>query len=351
MRFAFFSVKGEALPLAAKLYQDGHDVTFILARPNNVKVEFGSGFVTKTILCDPDLGSSKSVVNLISSLALRTDLILFDGRTYPGLALGAAADDLREGGYLILNAGRFHDAIQGNKVFGQGIARACGVQNPEFLIGGLFNGDDWVFKAFYSSIQEDKLMAGRVGPSVDLMGEVAWFWRHARPKIVKETLYKLTSVLRKAKFVGFVNITREGISLQPNLAIIELIKDLANTLYGVARGTLQKIDVSYDFSGTASISLPPYPYGHPQFGTKVLVGCPSSFRPLDLSQNGEGLVTVGQLGRLGYVTATHQDLSRLEEDLLRRISEVEAPNLQYRIDVVACRARRHIPVILREVVK
>lgn len=104
----------------------------------------------------------------------------------------------------------FAEAITLDGKYRETVLRLAGVHtvSPErttpldLWVDGWFNGSEWVFQGFSSSIEAEALMNDDVGPLVGSMGEVRWFWRHARPLVVKETLLRLTSTLQRASYRG-----------------------------------------------------------------------------------------------------------------------------------------------------
>src|SRR3990172_8398564 len=150
----------------------------------------------------------------------------------------------------------FTDMISSNKSYVMQLLGASGLSTStresgsEVCVSGWFTGSDWVHQSFGSAVVERRLLAGGVGPLVPFAGGVFWFWRHARPQIVKQTLLKLTSILRKTHHVGFVGLSLENglvvdVEIEPMDAQIALINGSTEKLI---RGQTTRLSAIYDFA-------------------------------------------------------------------------------------------------------
>lgn len=66
---------------------------------------------------------------------------------------------------------------------------------------GWFDGENWIEGMFNRTIENKKTLNSDLGPSEGCAGNVVWAVSSKDP-IVKQTLFKLTEVLRKARYVG-----------------------------------------------------------------------------------------------------------------------------------------------------
>jgi phosphoribosylamine--glycine ligase len=240
------------------------------------------------------------------------------------------------------------------------------VEGIECSIEGWFNGMDWVYHSINSTLEEKRFMTGSVGPNTGCMGNVVWFYRHARPKLAKDTLYKLTQILRRADYRGPIDVNTKGgyaLEFTPRFgydaiqtAIMLMHDDLGGILSDVARGQARRFNVSFDFATGVTLSLPPFPGSNldelaEQCGTPVRF--PPELYPFfhlgDVMLDDEGqLVTAGNDGVVGVMTATGATSVASTEEAYRRVEQVKVPDLQYRLDIGE-RARKEIPQLLRKV--
>lgn len=239
------------------------------------------------------------------------------------------------------------------------------VDGVECSVEGWFNGDDWIFQSFNSTIEEKRFMNGGLGANTGCMGNVVWFWRHARPKIVRETLLKLTSILRKANYRGPLDINTKGgkgleftarfgyDAIQTAYHLLGI--EMGRLLSDIARGSIRRLSPSFDFAAGVRVSIPPYPIDHkPEDVYGTMVEVPNEvmpwFHPNDLQVEDERLVVSGDTGSIGLVTAVSKSLGELDQMVYNRVKKIKAQDIQYRTDIISFRARKEIPHLLREVI-
>ena len=149
----------------------------------------------------------------------------------------------------------------------------------DLWIDGWFNGDAWLHHGFSSAVEATRLGVGDIGNRVGTMGEVRWFWRHARPRIVRETLFKLTHILQKVKYAGLfgVRLAPDGVvtvrtGLPPaSVGTMERLLEYpyADWLLKVADGA-RMAKPRWEFAASTLMALVPFPYGEPADWTIVL---------------------------------------------------------------------------------
>jgi phosphoribosylamine-glycine ligase len=240
------------------------------------------------------------------------------------------------------------------------------VEGVELSVEGWFNGEEWIFGSFNSTLEEKRFMNDGVGPHTGCSGNVCWFYKHARPAIVKKTLLKLTRFLKQKSYRGPLDINTKGgkgleftarlgyDAWQTQMGLLQM--EVGRLLSDVARGTIRKMRVGYDFGIGVRLSVPPYPlegaYQELEKTRGKPVTIPASvradFHPFDLSVGSEGLGLAGTDGWLGVMTHTSSTLSGLAR-VYDKIKKVEVDELQYRTDILTYRAMREIPQILAAV--
>lgn len=79
------------------------------------------------------------------------------------------------------------------------------VGGVELAVGRSFDGEKWV-GPIKVNMEHKKFMPGDIGPTTDEMGTLAWFTDNEDSKIFNETLKKMEPFLRKANYVGEIDI-------------------------------------------------------------------------------------------------------------------------------------------------
>lgn len=232
------------------------------------------------------------------------------------------------------------------------------VEGIELSIEGWFNGHDWMVP-FNSTFEDKRLHAGDLGPHTGSMSSVVFAYQHQRPKVARETLLRLTTILRKAKYVGPLDInTKGGYGLEFTArfgydalwALIELMQvDVGKVLADLARGQLRRqLPLSRDYAFALRLMIPKdegdvAPRGLPVTGVKF--GDPHVWL-LDVMGSPVGeLVTAGVDGVIGVVTGTGRTVEEARQQVFQRASEINVPNMFYRVDAGA-RARRQLKSVL-----
>lgn len=180
--------------------------------------------------------------------------------------------------------------------------------------------DGWV-RPFNSTLERKRLMAGDVGPNTDCMGSIVWAWPGPSPRLFKQTLDKITPLLKQMKYVGPLDgnfildyRTRRPYFLEwtPRLgwnAFQAFMANLGSFTVGefltrLGRGDLRKYSFRQPFSAAINLYTPMAP------DIPVFMSL-DDFRlyPSDVYQEGSLLRTVGgeafqHLTQVVTVTAT-----------------------------------------------
>jgi phosphoribosylamine--glycine ligase len=240
------------------------------------------------------------------------------------------------------------------------------VEGIEVSVEGWFNGQEWIHHSINSTLEEKRFLTGSLGPNTGCMGNVVFFYRHARPRIAKETLFRLTPFLRKVGYVGPLDINTKGgyaLEFTPRFGydaiqtMVELQKqDVGKMLSDVARGQVRAWHPSFEFAIGVTMTIPPFPNDNvdelaKSQGTPIRMpdALLKRFHLGDAMLNDEGeLVTAGNDGVVGVMTAVSQTVTEARRVVYQRVREVKVPDVQYRLDIGE-RAVREIPELLRSV--
>jgi phosphoribosylamine--glycine ligase len=240
------------------------------------------------------------------------------------------------------------------------------VKGTEVSIEGWFNGDDWIYHSINSTLEEKRLLTGSLGPNTGCMGNVVFFYRHARPSLAKQTLFKLTPFLKRVGYVGPIDVNTKGgyaLEFTPRFgydaveAMIELLDmEWGKTLADCARGQANQWKVSFDYSVGVTMSVPPFPSHNEDETAKSygeVVRMPKELWPhfymgdVMLDEDGD-VISAGNDGVVGVMTAVGSTVAAAQKLCYDRVKEVSVPNVQYRLDI-GDRALKEIPQLLREV--
>lgn len=274
------------------------------------------------------------------------DEIVVITQTY-GTSIGQV---LRDRGYTVLGGHQFMDAIT-NEQYANTLFDSLGVLANPTMIGGWFDGTDWIPGSIHTTVEEWEFLTGDLGPIVDEpMGSTGFFYKNPKPWLLEGTLSKLTPVLRQLKFVGPFGIL-DG---RPYVPMVDVLLRLLTTEYGkflsdLAHGQLTRFEVCYDFAIGVRLTIPPFP--HTGLGLSGPIKMPietwESFHCALVNRDDEGQIISGG-PVLGTMTATASSVGLARRMVYDRVRSVQFPALQYRTDIGA-RAQREIPRLLKEV--
>jgi len=164
-------------------------------------------------------------------------------------------------------------------------------------------------------------MVGDVGPDIGMSSVAVVFCRRLRPPAFRDTLYRLTPVLREANYVGTVGYP------PLTLGLAHGVWDVSMTLWGsasgkmfanLARGTLRRCRPSYDYGIAAMITLP-------KRTAAKLQPTADWFHPYDVSSDEVGI-------NAGLVIACSTTVRKAQEELCARAKSLGIEDAQYRVD-------------------
>lgn len=237
------------------------------------------------------------------------------------------------------------------------------VEGTEVSIEGWFNGEDWIYHSLTSTLEEKRLLTGSLGPNTGCMGNVVFFYRHARPSLAKATLFKLTSHLRRVGYIGPIDVNTKGgygLEFTPRFGydavqvMTELLDmELGKMLSDVARGQARAWRPSFDFGVGITTSVPPFPNDNEEelaksYGIAVRVPDWKHYHLGDVMMQDGEVITAGNDGVVGVMTAVAPTVTEARKLAYERVGKLSVQNLQYRLDVGE-RAMREVPQILKEV--
>jgi hypothetical protein len=232
------------------------------------------------------------------------------------------------------------------------------MDGPEEFFGGWFNGSDWLYGGFYSAVSERQFMTGGLGGDVGCAGAISFFYKHARPAMVKKTLLKLSRFLSQKAYRGPVGVwtvgeRAVGISFSFEAGIWEGLHrliggELSRFFSDLARGQSRRMRVRDDYSASILLSVPPFParYG---MGEKTSFEVPGDllvdFHPVEAVLNGTEYASEGKIGYLTHQASSVSGLTGLYD----KVKKLKIANLQYRTDVLTPQMQSRVRQLLRRV--
>jgi hypothetical protein len=238
MRFFWVSSGRHSMPLALRLHEEGNHVRWC----GNEEVPTIDR--VKTLRPDAD------------------EIVVFDG---PGE--GKVADELRKRGNAVIGSSMFCDALETSEVYASQIMRAAGIEcETDFTIEGWFNGAEFIYHSISCSLEETRFLTGNLGPEIGSQGHTTFFYRHARPRLARDTIFKLTPFLRRVNHVGPIGFCQGRFVPRMHNYVLDLLEtEYGKVLADTARGQCKAWRVSFDFCTGVTLSVPPYPYGEGGF--------------------------------------------------------------------------------------
>lgn len=230
------------------------------------------------------------------------------------------------------------------------------VEGIEVSTEGWFNGTDWI-TPFNHTFEEKKLMPGNTGPGTGCMGNVVIPAQH--DKLVKETLEKMTPFLRKAGYRGPLDINcivnqdtayfleftcRMGYDAVEAL-MTGLKEPVGALLFETATGVKKEMALTKDYMISVRLAQPPYPF-HFQDGAEApLEGIIPENRKFiylcGVKKVKDNLLTTGSDGVVAKVTASGRSIQEARSRVKRTLNNIKGIDLFWRHDVGA-RAEKDI---------
>lgn len=220
------------------------------------------------------------------------------------------------------------------------------VEGEELSVEAWFDGSRWVPGSVSVTWEEKRLMTGGLGPNTGCMGNVVKFVdRHPLQKL----LFKMQPLLEKAGYVGPLDLnTRGGYGLEftPRfgydalVTAVELYEvELGKWLSDLARGQASPLRRRDEWAIGVTMSVPPFPVDDPRLIAKsagALVEVPDEehFAEGDVALDEDGqLVTAGNDGVVGVMTAVAADLATAKRLVYERAKRAKIQDVQYRLDI------------------
>lgn len=217
---------------------------------------------------------------------------------------------------------------------------------------GWFNGFEWVDGMFNHTIERKQFLDGDLGSSGGCTGNVVWPC-DANDPLVKQTLTKLTEVLREHRYVGAIDINCVvneggiyGLEFTPRFgydALPTLLHSLSAFDFGVfvdscARGDAGIFSLLPGFAGGVRLSIPPWPNEKYHNEDSVTLrgfddAAREYFYPYGVMLAGEELVSTHGVGVLGVMNYEGRSIGQAMACVYYQIKKLKIPNLQYRTDL------------------
>ncbi|MBS3054458.1 MAG: phosphoribosylamine--glycine ligase [Candidatus Aenigmarchaeota archaeon] len=226
------------------------------------------------------------------------------------------------------------------------------INGVEVAVGAFFNGYEFM-QPINVNFEHKKLFPGNIGPSTGEMGTSMFFSEPNR--IFSATLKKMESVLRREKYVGYIDINcivnNNGIyPLEftsrfgyPTISIQQegILMPMGEFLHGMAEGTLSKFKARSGFQVGVRIVVPPYPYKDKRLFETYSKDAVIMFKKPDFvgihiedirKFNNEWLVTSIK-GVALIVVGLGQTMKQAQAQAYNRIENIMIPNMYYRKDI------------------
>lgn len=333
-RFFFYSGEGEALFLAHRLQEDGHDVTFWVQHPECRKLRLGEGVVPLAASPEPKKGA----------------VVIFDQT-----GKGKAGADFRRRGFKVIGGNPFDADLELDRSQGTKIMQALGIATPKTQVMASVHqaqaylatrSGTWFFKPngksttlthhgepkdlirwldwgqqfikgepfelqqgitgieisteawfdgtrfvppFNATLEEKHFLTGDLGPRTGCESNVVWIWSGTSPALPAATVLRLAPMLKASGYVGPIDLnailTDDGephglewsarLGFDASQAYSMLIDgDYGEQLEKFAHGDLTRWKLDEDrFAMTLRVTTPPYPVEHAGAG-KAMAGLP-----------------------------------------------------------------------------
>lgn len=217
---------------------------------------------------------------------------------------------------------------------------------------GWFNGFEWCEGMFNHTIERKQFLDGDLGPSGGCTGNIVWPC-DSRDPLVKETLTKLTEVLREHRYVGPIDVNcvvnKEGVyglEFTPRFgydALPTMLHSLSDFDFGsfvdnMARGDDCSVHLLPGFAGGVRLSIPPWPNEkyHNEDSVKLQGfddDARESFYPYGVVLEDERLMSSHGVGVLGVMNYEGVSIGQAMACVYYQIKKLKIPNLQYRTDL------------------
>jgi hypothetical protein len=324
MKFTFFSKAGMSLAMAQRCEAEGNIVNFYCELKG-----VGNGFIrtVQVPVVEPDT------------------VLVFDDSRY-----GVRADEYRTAGHAVIGASTFGNNLAINGEYNLTISRIVGDYEmpPNAYIEGWFNGDDWIMGMNSLCVYDSHHLAGDLGRETGYESGTMCFWKRLRPEMFRQTLGRLSSLLRRVAFIGPVRyngrvstgFTWNNLHGPRETLGINYGKLLADT----SRSVLKRVKTGYEYMTVLRITIPPYPYGstiETDIGDKVTF----NLSPVSVGIVEDRVMAYGTT--IGCSVGSGCSAAQSASESKAKGGKAWVKEKQYRVDA-GLRAERSIPVILRK---
>ena len=311
MNILFISSKGELLPLAKRVKEEGYVERLSIL--DTRYIYRGEGVVDK--------GIGGGLVGNVQREAERfeADLVICDwgGKNSKLISPGKVASNLKDRGFKVWGASKWSDLLSNSDDYASYFT-----PNGNGL-GGWWDGTR--FSIVYKVI----FYRGFMGPKVGINLVSACEVRSTQEKMPEE----LTKLLRKVEYTGPVRLGGENkLSIGFELCVFAALE--AITKVGVGEMLEGKLVLEEGHIGVSVlVSLPPFPYNIGTYDSvkfEVEEGADKYFWGVDVTRGG----SAGLDGMLGWVSARGRDLRECKKRVYRTIDNMRGiEGLQFRSDL------------------
>jgi phosphoribosylamine---glycine ligase len=234
------------------------------------------------------------------------------------------------------------------------------VEGVEIAIGRFFNGKKWI-GPFVINFEHKHFFDGDIGPLGGETGTLMWY-SDQNNKLFLNTLNKLTSVLKKSNYKGYVDVNciiNEGIIFPLEItsrfgsSTIETQQEIhlspwSDFLFSLAKGLDYELKYKKGYCINVALTVPPFPYNTNDkniinkntgiFFEKSLNESDFEhihFEGVKVKKTGKNLdyYTTGNYGYVLYVTFCHRNIVSARKKVYSLINKIFIPNMFYRNDI------------------
>lgn len=369
--FTIIGEAGDNVSIASRIQAEGHRCLVYINRQKSRNV--GEGLVEKHpvggVLVDGYGKVDKWVLDKL--LVPRPDCIIIDG-----FGFGKVADILIKKGCPVIGGSIWSDKMNSDSSYSNTVTRMMGITlfNGEPIEGIEVNTELWFngtdVTGVTHSIIDKEFMTRGIGPNVGCMGNVVWTG-FTGSKLFKHGVGKFLPALKKVNYrgpVSFCTLVNSdklyGLEFTAcfgtdNLyVLLEMVKSRVNDLlYSTATGVSKEVKYKSNWGMGVKISILPYPLHCECYTTSdhSIEGV-NKFNEkhiwfYDVCKKSEELLASGNGGEIGTVTARGDTVGEwspvrdAKRRIMRTISNLEIPDLMYRIDIGDRIQREHSQLI------
>lgn len=334
MKFLFVSPTGESAPIASRVLSEGHNVLLTSTLSNM------GGLVEHTLLDS----NPAALVRQYSP-----DVLVVDSPLYC-----KNLESVSHLGHKTVFTSLWSDLLEKDPKYNRTVISTLnlpiydGSEGYPLTVEGWFNGNSFI--AAFLAVRHVHLFPGEVGPVVPCMGSVV-YGKFTKGKLYTATIKQMEKPLRRVDYRGpvsidiIINKDRFGTAklcarprLETTSTFLEGTKMSASEiLFSVATGSPLSHLYIDDWMVGVTLSIPPWPYTGQNSVPVHLTGI-DQFNDkhiwlVDVCKEGSIYKCFNNSGLLGMVTARGKTIREARRRVYRTVSNIQVPNLQYRIDI------------------